>query len=49
MENENTCRYIDPSCTYTACALIKSTKKKKKKKKEIEPMRISDIIVRKRI
>ena len=49
MENENTCRYIDPSCTSTACAFSKSTKKKKKKKKEIEPMRISDIIVRKRI
>ena len=34
MENENTCRYIDPSCTSTACAFSKSTKKKKKKKKK---------------
>ena len=40
-EYTNTHGYTDPSCTSSACALNKSTKK------EIEPKRISDMVVRK--
>ena len=41
-EYTNTHGYTDPSCTSSACALNKSTKK------EMEPKRISDMVVRKR-
>ena len=42
IEYAYTHRYIDHSCTSTACAWNNS------RKKEIEPKRISDIVVRKR-
>ena len=41
-EYTNVHGYTDPSCTSSACALNKS------RKKEIEPKRISDMVVRKR-
>ena len=43
MEYESTPGYIDPSCTSTVCAWNEDTKK------EVEPKRISDIVVRKRV